>query len=98
MQLNHHCLAERWMSELSYIVTQDSKNRNKMEAIDQKINDALEQANQLKINSEEKKIVDDIKANYKNYVQVSQQVLGVPRVESTRLGQETFVPTGSAIA
>ncbi|KJR44123.1 hypothetical protein UF75_5495 [Desulfosporosinus sp. I2] len=55
MQLNHHCLAERWMSELSYIVTQDSKNRNKMEAIDQKINDALEQANQLKINSEEKK-------------------------------------------
>ena len=69
-----------------------------MEAIDQMINDALEQANQLKINSEEKKIVNDIKANYKNYVQVSQQVLSVPRVESTRLGQETFVPTGSANA
>ena len=63
------------MSELSYIVTQDSKNRNKIETIDQTIKDALEQANQMKINSEEKKIVDDIKANYKNYVQVSQLVL-----------------------
>ncbi len=58
------------MSELSYIVTQDSKNRNKLEAIDQKIKDSLEQANQLKIDSKEKLIVDKIKTSYINYVQV----------------------------
>ncbi|MCO5388812.1 MAG: methyl-accepting chemotaxis protein [Desulfosporosinus sp.] len=68
-------MADRGMSELSYIVTQDPKNRNKLEAIDQKIKDSLEQANQLKIDSKEKLIVDKIKTSYINYVQVSQQVL-----------------------
>ena len=63
-------MADRGMSELSYIVTQDSKNRNKLEAIDQKIKDSLEQANQLKIDSKEKLIVDKIKTSYINYVQV----------------------------
>ncbi|KGK89085.1 hypothetical protein DP73_10915 [Desulfosporosinus sp. HMP52] len=68
-------MADRGMSELSYIVTQDPKNRNKLEAIDQKIKDSLEQANQLKIDSKEKLIVDKIQTSYIDYVQVSQQVL-----------------------